>query len=133
MALKRSAGVFGRGWFRNVTPSGRGDVRESCANDIGGSGVISSTILLLSSSLGLLPVRLSIPGVITLPSGGLSKCGAGVFPLRAASPVVRDVCIAALSSIVPRPGVPWVSPPGAVLARPRVVALGGGFFFPPAD
>ncbi len=69
--------------------------------------------------------------VITLPSGGLSKCGAGVFPLCAV-PLARDVCMAALSSIVPGPGVPWVSPTGAVLARPRVVALGGGFFFPPA-
>ena len=39
--------------------------------------------------------------------------------------------MAALSSIVPGPGVPCVSPPGAVLARPRVVALGGGFFLPP--
>jgi hypothetical protein len=76
-------------------------------------------------------VRLSVPGVITLPSGGLSKCGAGVFPL-AAAPLARDGCMAALrSSIVPGPGVSWVSPPGAVLARPRVVALGGGFFFPP--
>ncbi len=112
--------------FQQVTPSGWGDVRDSRAKALG-SGVMSSMVSLLSSSsLGSSPMRLSIPGVITLVSGGLSKCGAGVFPRRVASSV-RDVCIAALSSIAPGQGVPWGSPPGMVLARPSDV-----FFFPPA-
>jgi hypothetical protein len=122
-------GVSGSSWFRHVMPCGHGDVRASRVN-VAGCGVLSSTVSDSPPPLRLSPLRFSIPGVMILDSGGLSKCGAGVFPLHAESPV-KAVCMAAPSPVGPGFGVSWVSLPGMLLTRPRVVVPGGVFFCPP--